>query len=661
MSGLAQWFSDLRVQRKILFGSAMIVLLMVVIGAGVISLSSNVRELTREAERTENVQAAAQYIGVAAADRTAAFRDYLLSGQPGALDEYREADRRLAAAIVDARRLARDPAQIARVDTIEFYAGLWKEEVADIGIGLRQAAPPNTAPAADVVDFFQSGIGRRGAARTTAAAQRFRDVAIALADQSRSEVYSALAMIQNVTIFGVIVAAVLSLLIATTISRSIAVSLRDAVDFAAAVADGDLTSKLKQAASRDEVGELGGTLNRMAEDLRGMVGVVSAATSQVAASSDQIAATTQSISGSVDEQARSTEELSSSMEQIASQITRVAQSAESLAVSVDETSSSIGEMSASIEQTAMSAESLGGAVEETSATIEEMVASITQVGRHVGETSEIARAAADDARDGGAAVERSTDGMRRIHEEMNRLVASIERLGANSDSIGKISQVIEDIADQTNLLALNAAIEAARAGEHGRGFAVVAQEIRRLAERAVESTREITSTVENVRGELQSAVGSTAAVAKRTEEGIGLAEDAAETLTKIIDSSGRSRTLMEEVSLATEQQIRAAEQAQEAIQHIQRIADETRIATREQANGSRQIVEAVSNMNRQTQEVFSATAEQKRGGEMILQAAETINQGTRSTQTSLQELARAATELSSQAARLTELVNQFRV
>jgi methyl-accepting chemotaxis protein len=661
MSGFVRWFSDLRVQRKILLGSALIVLLMIVVGIAVIVLAGNVRELTNEARRTENVQHAAEEINVAIADRTAAFRDYLLSGQAAALDEYRDAQARLDAAIGLASSLVVDPAQAARLDSISQHSRSWEEEVARVGFELREAAAPNTPPSLEVVEFFQTGVGRRGALRSRAAVERFRDVAISLAEQSRSEVYAALATIQNVTIFGVVLAALLAFVIATTIARSIAVSLREAVDFATAVADGNLRGSLIGATSKDEVGELGGTLNRMAEDLRGMVGVVNAATAQVATSAEQIAATTQSISGSVDDQARSTEELSSSMEQIASQISRVAQSAESLAVSVDETSSSIGEMSSSIEQTALSTESLGSSVEETSATIEEMVASITQVGRHVEETAGIARTAESDAREGGEAVKRSTQGMRRIHEEMTRLVSSIETLSANSDSIGRITQVIQDIADQTNLLALNAAIEAARAGEHGRGFAVVAQEIRRLAERSVESTREISATVESVRGELQRAVGTTASVAERTEEGIELADGAAHALTQIIESAGRSRGLMDEVSLATEQQIRAAQQAQEAMQHIQQIAAETRIATREQANGSRQIVEAVSNMNQQTQEVFAATAEQKRGGEMVLQAAETINQGVRSTQTSLQELASAASQLSAQAARLSDLVNQFRV
>jgi hypothetical protein len=113
-----------------------------------------------------------------------------------------------------------------------------------------------------------------------------------------------------------------------------------------------------------------------------------------------------------------------------------------------------------------------------------MAVSINQVSRHVQETREIAREAADlSARGGGRTVDSTLTGMRRIHTEMERLTTAIRQLDARGEAVNQISETIEDIADQTNLLALNAAIEAARAGEHGRGFAVVAQEIRRLAER----------------------------------------------------------------------------------------------------------------------------------------------------------------------------------
>jgi methyl-accepting chemotaxis protein len=190
---------------------------------------------------------------------------------------------------------------------------------------------------------------------------------------------------------------------------------------------------------------------------------------------------------------------------------------------------------------------------------------------------------------------------------------------------------------------------------------VVAQEIRRLAERAVESAREIGTTIAVCAPASPASYGSTGAVAERTQGGIALADEAAEALEKIIGSAGRTRDLMEEVSLATQQQINAAEQAQEAIRHIQQIAEETRIATREQAHGSRQIVDAVRNMNRQTQEVFAATGEQKRGGDLILESTEQISRGAREAQGAVQEVVSAAEDLAAQAARLREVVGEFRV
>jgi methyl-accepting chemotaxis protein len=658
MTRVNRWFADLKVRNKILAGYALVLLLLLISAAIIVSRSYNVADFASEAERTSEVQRESASIDRALMERVAAYRDYLLSGQDTALIAYREADARLQQSITATRSLIRDPLQRARLDSVAELARAWEVEVAQRGFEMR---PAGGIPPPEVIAFFQTGEGRRGAARARASLQRLEDRAIELAAIRRDQLDAAVEEIRWAAIMGLALAGLLALAVAVWTARSISAPLIQAVDFAGGVAEGDLTRKLPVSAGTDEISQLGGTLNRMSDDLRRMVSVVNTATAQVASSSEQIATTSHTITGNVDEQARSTDELSSSMEQIAAQITRVAQSAESLAVSVDQTSSSIGEMSASIEQTAINVDSLGGSVEETSATIEEMVASITQVGRHVGETAEIARAAESDARAGGDAVSRTSGAMQRIHEEISKLLASIEKLGTSSESIGRVSQVIEDIADQTNLLALNAAIEAARAGEHGRGFAVVAQEIRRLAERAVESTREIGVTIQSVRGEVQRAVGFTDVVNDRMHQGRELAEDAAGALGKIIDSAGRTRLLMDEVSQATDQQIGAAQQAQESMQHIQQVADEARIATREQANGTRQIVQAVENMNRQTQEVFSATAEQKRGGEMILQATESISAGIRSTQVSLQELAHAAGELSSQASRLSGLVNEFRV
>lgn len=659
MSSTQRWFADTRVRNKILAGYATVLLLMGAVAAIVAFQTSRIDALNDQSREALDIATMGRRIDLALADRNTAYRDYLMSGQEVALTGFETANRDLAEHLAAARAMV-EGAQQAQIDSISAASRAF-EALARQGIGMRQATmTPGGPPLESIVEFVRTGQGRRLMDRAREEGAQFRARAEELADRRRAERDEAIDAIQLVSLVATLAAALVSLLVAGWLAGQIARALRRAVDFAGAVAEGDLTQELP-VESRDEIGELTETLNRMAADLRRTIGGFGGAAAQVASAAEEIAAASEQISYTADRQVSSTEEASSSMEQIAAQITRVARSTESLAVSVDQTSSSITEMSNSIEQTATSVDTLGASVEETSATIEEMAVSISQVGRHVDETRGIARDAEGDARAGGEAVERSIAGMRRIHSEMEDLVDTMRRLGSTSQSVAQVSEVIEDIADQTNLLALNAAIEAARAGEHGRGFAVVAQEIRRLAERSVESTREIGSTLRGVLADLNRAVESTGGVAERTREGIDLADSAGQALEKIIGSAGRTRGLMEEVSLATEHQIRAAEQAQEAIRHIQRIAEEARIATREQASGSRQIVEAVANMNRQTQEVFAATEEQKRGGEMILGSTETISQGSRATQEAIREMTNAAQELSSQASRLTELVRTFRV
>ncbi|MBZ0252839.1 MAG: hypothetical protein K8I02_05815, partial [Candidatus Methylomirabilis sp.] len=138
-----------------------------------------------------------------------------------------------------------------------------------------------------------------------------------------------------------------------------------------------------------------------------------------------------------------------------------------LAVEAARTAGGSGEQSAQIEQVA--------------AAIEQMSATIVQVAQNTSEAHRNADDACRTAREGGEVVGRAVGGMRKIHEQVNTSAQTIRTLGASSEKIGEIVDVIYDIADQTNLLALNAAIEAARVGEQGRGFAVVADEVRKLA------------------------------------------------------------------------------------------------------------------------------------------------------------------------------------
>ncbi len=260
---------------------------------------------------------------------------------------------------------------------------------------------------------------------------------------------------------------------------------------------------------------------------------------------------------------------------------------------VQSTASASSQISSSSEDMAAGAHEQSAQAKEIALAVEQMAKTIFETTKNAGSTADEAKNAGDTASAGGKVVNESIEGMNRIASVVTKAAETVRELGNNSDQIGEIIQVIDDIADQTNLLALNAAIEAARAGEQGRGFAVVADEVRKLAERTTRSTNEIAVMVKKIQSDTKGAVDSIHQGAAEVESGIALAAKAGKSLEQIISGSKSVVDRALQVSAASEEQSAAAEQISKNIEAISSV-------TQQSAVGVEQIARAAEDLNRLT-------------------------------------------------------------
>jgi methyl-accepting chemotaxis protein len=213
---------------------------------------------------------------------------------------------------------------------------------------------------------------------------------------------------------------------------------------------------------------------------------------------------------------------------------------------------------------------------------------IATISSHTFDASKQARAAADAARHGGELVSSAVKHIEGLSHDTQQSVSRIATLSEHAKQIGSIVGVIEEIAAGTNLLALNASIEAARAGEHGRGFAVVAGEVRRLAERTAEATRQVAALIGGITNETEQTASDVDSACKRAAEG-------AENVASLNSTFERIVEMVIEVDGRVDQIAQAANHETDAANSVSETIHQVATSAKESSRGAEQVVEQQQN------------------------------------------------------------------
>lgn len=221
--------------------------------------------------------------------------------------------------------------------------------------------------------------------------------------------------------------------------------------------------------------------------------------------------------------------------------------------------------------------------------VEQMSSTVTENARSAHRTSDVARENGNIAQEGARVMEETIAKMHDIAAVVKTSANNIQKLGESGKRISEILSVIDEIADQTNLLALNAAIEAARAGEHGRGFAVVADEVRKLAERTTEATKQIETMIHGIQQETETAVREMIKGTSEVSEGIQLADKAGESLKQILLSSETVLEMVDQITAASADQSQTSSEIAKSVASISNLASDSTEKITDIANASEKL------------------------------------------------------------------------
>ncbi len=614
----------LKVGAKIIAGYLIILVLMIIVAVfGVKGISQTQSDfdsiMSRRMEITGNIKDLRYHI----ANQAAAFRGYLYNGNQALYKQFEaqgvEADKTeqaLASLITTSQAKA---FLVELTEQHKQYEGLAKQCEDYLKQGKNEEIKPVLVEGSKVLTDIEA----TGEEWNKFNEQRKDE------DMAKADAYAHSAINRSIGV--TVLAIVLGLGLGWWRGRAISKPIQDLSEVAMVLGKGDLSREVPDIKSGDEIQQLADSFNLMLQSLRKIVRQINEASLSVASASSQLSANSNEVSKATQQVAKAIEDVAKG---VSEQTNRVNVGSEIVNQSVSAIQQIASGASAQSQSVNMAAE----IVNQMAKSIQDVASGASQVALAAGETAEAAKAGRESVLD-------TINGMERIKDKVYDTAGRIKELGEQSQQIGEIIQVIDDIAEQTNLLALNAAIEAARAGEHGKGFAVVADEVRKLAERSGKATKEIAELITTIQQGTQRAVNAMEEGTSEVAEGSRLAAQAGTSLDNIIKNVELTNNQVQNISAAAEEISASSTEVVNAIDSVASITEENTAATEEMSAGAEQTTLAMQEIAKVAEDSAAA--------------AEEVSASTEEMTASVEEIAASAQALEETADLMNELVGQF--
>ena len=378
-----------------------------------------------------------------------------------------------------------------------------------------------------------------------------------------------------------VIAGLLSIFLGAMVAKAITSPNRTATRYAENVAKGDLDGSLS-VKNRDEVGVLAQALSTMVQNLKTMIVETEHKSKEAENQADKAMQAMSEAEKAKDEAESGQKALLRAAENVEVVVTRLSSAADNIRQQVEQ----------STESTVSQQERVTG----SAAAMEQMNLAVLEVARAASVAAEGAERTRAKADNGANIVQNSINALTAVHTDAQALNAGMDLLGHQAENIGNIMTVISDIADQTNLLALNAAIEAARAGEAGRGFAVVADEVRKLAEKTMQATKEVADAISGIQQGTKNSIQAVNSTGSKLQDALDLVAQSGESLGEIVEEAVNMADQVRGIATSVEEQSATSEEIARALTSINQSATETATAMNES-------VDAVNDLAKQTQEL----------------------------------------------------------